>query len=310
MMIVGVVFASAVGTVGMPFQAGVAATFGYLVSASEGVYSTYNYMQYLIFSIVMCAVSTALYFIICRIVVRPDLSRMKENVDVGNIKSFTVQQKYAIGALVALIVLTVLPSCLPTCGVKTFLSKFGTTAIVLLIISAVTFVRDKDGKPIFTFKQLADAGIFWNMVFMVGTAITMGGALSSAGTGFTTSLMNLFTPVFAGKSPVVFCIAICLITLVLTNIINNAVAGAIMVPVMYSFASQIGANPLMLTALICFVSDIGLMLPCASPSGAMLYSNKEWLATKDVVKYSLLGIIAMAITAICVGIPVGTLIFG
>ncbi|MCD8196969.1 MAG: hypothetical protein LUE24_07385 [Lachnospiraceae bacterium] len=309
MMIVGVVFASCVGTVGMPFQAGVAATFGYLSAASEGLYASYNYLQYLIFSLVMCVTSTALFFLLCKLILRPDMSRLKETVSVGNVTAFNQRQKFAVGALVALIVLTILPSCLPSGAFKDFLDQIGTTAFVLIIVGTITIFRTKDGKPIFTFKELADAGIFWNMLFMVGTAVTVGTVLATGDTGFTTTLMAVFTPMFAGKSPILFAIVICLVTLVLTNLINNAVAGAIMVPVMYSFAAQIGVNPLMLTAVICFVSDIGMLLPCASPSGAMLYSNKEWLETKDIVKYSLVGILTMAIIAVCIGIPFGTMIF-
>lgn len=308
-MIVGMCFASATGTVAMPFQAGVAATFGYLAAASENAYGAYNYLSYIIFSVIICAVTTALYFLLIRFIARPDMSRLKENVNIGEVKPFNTKQKIAVGALIALVIFTVLPSCLPAGAVKAFLNKFGTAAIALIIAALVTIPRSKEGKPIFTFKELANNGIFWNMVFMVGTAIMMGGALSSADSGFTTTVLGVFTPLFEGKSPLVFTIVILLFTLALTNVINNAVAGAIMVPVMYSFASSIGANPVMITALICFVSDIGMLLPCASPSGAMMYSNKEWLNPKDIVAYSLFGIAAMAIAAIFVGIPVGTLLF-
>ena len=216
----------------------------------------------------------------------------------------------ALGALVALIVLTIIPSCLPAGGAKTFLNTLGTTAIVLLIIVFLTFPRMKDGKPFFTFKELANGGILWPMLFMVATATTIGGALSSADTGFTTSVIQLFSPVFSNASPYVFSIFACLATLALTNVINNTVAAAIMIPVMYPFASQMGVNPLMMTAMICFCANCGLLLPCASPAGAMLHGNKEWVSTKEVELHSLLGIAALALMVILVGIPFGNIIFG
>ncbi len=216
----------------------------------------------------------------------------------------------ALGALVALIVLTIIPSCLPAGGAKTFLNTLGTTAIVLLIIVFLTFPRMKDGKPFFTFKELANGGILWPMLFMVATATTIGGALSSADTGFTNSVIQLFSPVFSNASPYVFSIFACLATLALTNVINNTVAAAIMIPVMYPFASQMGVNPLMMTAMICFCANCGLLLPCASPAGAMLHGNKEWVSTKEVELHSLLGIAALALMVILVGIPFGNIIFG
>ena len=102
---------------------------------------------------------------------------------------------------------------------------------------------------------------------------------------------------------------IALATLLLTNLINNTVASAIMIPVMYPFAVQLGINPLMMTEVICFCANCGLLLPCASPAGAMLHGNKEWIGTKDVEKHSLLGILALALAAVFVGIPLGAVIF-
>ena len=65
----------------------------------------------------------------------------------------------------------------------------------------------------------------------------------------------------------------------------------------------------MMTAMICFCANCGLLLPCASPAGAMLHGNKEWISTKDAEIFSLLGMAALFITVVLVGIPVGTMLF-
>ena len=41
----------------------------------------------------------------------------------------------------------------------------------------------------------------------------------------------------------------------------------------------------------------------------MLHGNKEWVSTKEVEIHSLLGILALALTAVVVGIPLGNLLF-
>ena len=309
MMIVGVIVANALGGVMMPFIVGVVATYGYLATASEGVVASYNYMAYLVFSLSICICSTAVYFLANRVFIRPDLSKLKDDINVGLVQPFTQQQKIAIGGLAALIVVTVLPSCLPACGLKTVLNNLGTTTMILILICILTFLRTKDGKPIFTFKELANNGIFWPMMFMVATAITMGGVLANQQCGFTATLVNVFSPLFEGKSPVVFIVFVIIFTTVLTNVVNNAVAGAIMVPLMYSFAAKIGANPILITGLICFASNMGILLPCASPSGAMLASNKEWVNMGDIFKYGLIGIVSIVLILILVGIPVGGMLF-
>ncbi len=309
MMIVAVAFANSVGGVLLPFMVGVVATFGYLSSASKNLFGAYNYMQYLIFSMIFGFAVMAIYFVFCKLILRPDMSKLKTaKVEVKDIAPFTTKQKIASGALVALLVLTILPSVLPA-AMQQFMNRIGTSAFVLAICAFITLFRDREGKQYFTFKELADKGLFWNIMFMVSTAIVVSTALSSGETGFSKTFVNLFTPIFAGKGPYFFALVVSLATLILTNFINNAVAGAIMVPLMYSFAKVVGANPTMITALIIFTSNVGLLLPCASPVGALIAGKKEWLSTKDVVKQTLICILAMAIGVALVGIPLGNIVF-
>ena len=309
MMVCAIIFFNALGALSLPFQAGVVANFGFLAKASEGAYSGYNYVQYLMFSMLLCVCTMTIYFLFCRFILKPDMGKLKDNIDVGRAEALNQRQKIAVGALIALIILTIIPSCLPAGSAKTFLNRLGTTAMVLLIVSFVTFLRGKDGKPIFTFKELANCGILWPMLFMVATATMLGGALSSADTGFTASVTSLFAPIFAESSPYLCAAVVAIATLLLTNVVNNTVASAIMVPVMYPFASQIGVNPLMMTAVICFCANCGLLLPCASPAGAMLHGNKEWVSTKEIEVHSLLGIASLALSALLIGIPFGSWIF-
>ncbi|MFZ7132319.1 MAG: SLC13 family permease [Eubacteriales bacterium] len=309
MMLVGIVFSTAVGLVTMPFTAGVAANFGYLMAASQGLYSSYSYLSYAIFSVIFGFSIMAVYFIACKFVVNPDVSKLKDQIDIGKKIPFSKKQKLAIAAIIIMIILTFLPSILPDSSVKIFLNTIGTNAIILLVIGIVIMIRDKDGKPYFTFKELADNGIYWDILFMVATALTIGTALSVGDTGFKDLFISMFNPIFAGKSPYIFGIGIIIATLILTNFINNAVAGAIMIPIMFPFASEVGANPMTLTAIIIFISNLGLVLPSSSPFGAFLNSNKEWLSTKDIVSQLSICLFAATVTAIFIGIPLGNLVF-
>ncbi|MBO4361098.1 MAG: hypothetical protein J5822_09505, partial [Eubacteriaceae bacterium] len=185
MMVCAIPFFNALGAMALPFQGGVVAVFGYLNTASEGVYAGYNYLSYLIFSFIFCASVMAVYFLICRFVINPDMKPLSKGIDVDKAEPFSTKQKIALWALGAMIVLTILPSCLPAGPAKAFLGKIGTTAIVLGLVAMVTVFRDSNGKPFFTFAELANGGILWPMLFMVATATTMGGALASADSGFT-----------------------------------------------------------------------------------------------------------------------------
>lgn len=309
MMVCAIIFFNALGALLLPFQGGVVANYGFLAKASDDLYSSYSYIRYLGLSLTVSIVTTVVYFLLMRFVIRPDMGKLVAGIQVEKAQQLTAKQKLALWAMVALVVLTILPSCLPAGPVKSFFGTFGTTTVILLVVAVITALRDKEGKPYFTFKELANNGIAWPLLFMVATATVMGGALSNADSGFTATLTGLFGPVLRNASAYGCAVVVASVTLALTNVINNTVAAAIMIPVMFPFAIALGINPLMMTAMICFCANCGLLLPCASPAGAMLHGNKEWVSTKEAEIFSLLGIAALLITVVAVGIPVGGLIF-
>ncbi|MFA0815449.1 MAG: TRAP transporter large permease subunit [Anaerofustis sp.] len=310
MMLVAIAFSSCIGLVVLPFQIGVVASFGYLSSASNGLFGAYDYLHFLIFSLIFGTAVMAIYFLLCKFIYRPDMSKLKAEVEIGKKEPFNTKQKLAIWAMVVMIIVTIVPSFLPaTSAIRVFMNSIGTSAFVLLICAGITLFRDKTGKSYYTFQELANNGLYWGVMFMVSTAVVIETALSVGDTGFSATFINLFTPLLGGTSPYIFALLICIVTIILTNLINNAVAGAIMVPLMYSFSTVIGANPMMLVALIVFVSDVGLILPCSSPTGALLAGNKDWLNAKDIFFQSLIGILATIIAVAIIGIPLGNLVF-
>ncbi|MCC8138671.1 MAG: hypothetical protein LIO67_00005, partial [Lachnospiraceae bacterium] len=303
MMLVGIVFAGTIGGAIMPFKQGTIATFGYLSAASDGLYSTFSYMHYAIWALIFGAVIMIFYFVACRFLVRPDMEAFKDVSSMGKPTPLDTRQKVALGGLGALIVFLFLPSCIPGTAVANFLDAIGTNAIILIIVCAIIFLRDRDGKPYFTFKELADKGVMWQMLFMVGAAMTLGTALASDATGIRTLFSNLLLPIFEGQSPFFFACIFAVGALIITNFINNAVVGAVMIPVMYTLSAEININPLALTALIAITSNVGLILPCACPLGALLHGNKEWVSSRAIFVQSCVAILATALATILVGVP-------
>ena len=102
MMVCAIIFFNALGALALPFQAGVVTNFGFMFNASNGVYSSYNYVQYLVFSLVFCACTTVVYWLFCRFLLRPDMSQLQKGIEVEEVSALTSKQKFAIGALIAL----------------------------------------------------------------------------------------------------------------------------------------------------------------------------------------------------------------
>ena len=308
-MVVGVIVAVLAGVGCMPFQAGIVGSYGYLYTASEGAYTSFNSFGFMICGLIYIAILTVLYFVFMKFIIRPDMSGLME-VDTSSIEiePFTTAQKIAAGAFIALVVVVVLPSVLPDGNsLKVMLNTIGVAGLTLLIMAVMAFLRDKEGKPIISVPELITKGVPWPAIFLTGTAVYTGGALASQGTGFTATLLGFFTPLLGGMNGIVFTIFAVIITLVITQVLANTVACAMLVPVLYPLMVATGADPMLTCTLMIIIVNCGIMLPSACPTAAICWGNSEWVKAKDIWCYGGLGILAVLIAVLCL-IPFVTLL--
>ena len=77
---------------------------------------------------------------------------------------------------------------------------------------------------------------------------------------------------------------------------------------MFAFATQLGANPLVLSTLVAFNLNIAFCTPAASGPAAMVFSNKKWIPTKDAYLHGFaIFVINMLVTVI--GLPLCEIFF-
>ena len=307
MMIAGILFAACIGGALMPYKQGVVASFGFLSSVDASL--VYNYGEYFIFGLVFSIISMALYLAGCKFVIRPDMKLFQtSNYELNEIKKLTDKQKFTGILLVILVVILLIPSFLPKeWAVSKIFNGIGTNGLVFFVVGLGLFVKDKNGENYFQVKEIAPS-VSWDLIIMVGTALTIGPALSSEGTGVRELFIDILTPLSSGSyGAYVFTLILVVGVLIGTNFINNAVMGAIFIPVVGAIYMDVGVNPIAVVALISFASNVAILLPSASPLGAILNGNKEWISQKQIVVQSILCIIVTAIT-IAVCIPVADMI--
>lgn len=175
-----------------------------------------------------------------------------------------------------------------------------------MVVTLALFIKDKNGENYFKIKEISPS-ISWDLIIMVGTALTIGPALSSEGTGIRELFASVLTPLCNGQGAYIFTLVLVVGILIGTNFINNAVMGAIFIPIVAVVYGDLGINPIAVVALISFASNVGMLLPSSSPLGAILNANKEWISQKQIIVQSVWCIAATAITvAIC--IPVANII--
>lgn len=311
LMIIGIVFASIMGFGFFPFKIAVVANYGFLASAMGGPVD-YSYGAYIIFSFIFGLLGVVMYVLMCKFILRPDVTLLK-NADMAALasakKSINGRQKLTIALLAVLILALLLPSFLPkTLFLGRLLANIGTTGIVALMVGVVILINYQ-GKPLAEFREMMDKGVSWDLIFMIAAALTLASGMTSDLTGIKPMLMQIVMPLLGGKSAFVFCAVFMLVAMVLTNLINNIVVSAIMIPILYTFSLELDFNPVAMVAVFIYVCNMAIMLPSSSPSGAMIHGNREWVSGGDAIKYAIMTMIMTALLAVVVGIPLSELLF-
>lgn len=267
--------------------------------ASSG--QSINFLHYLAYSIPFGLLSILGYMLICKFIFRLDVNKLK-NLDnsIFNAKDLKVtpERKVAMLALLALIIILVVPSLLPVGNFLRDISDLLGLSLKAMIIYFVLSLIKVDGKYIFKFGELATKGVPWNMVIMTCGIMSFVSLLGDERTGISAFLGKVLTPVFTDSSKLIFFLLTLAITVFLTNFMINMVVAVIMISATMPIAANLGVDPLQIVYLITISCTIAFMLPSASAASCCLFANTQWVRAKDVYKYSVPTIIMLSLIAL------------
>lgn len=283
-----------------------------------GAYSTLSdihisFLSYICFSAPMGILAVLLYTVLCKFVFRPDVSNLKnlslDNFDPEerNVK-FSKEQKIDLMFLLAMIVLLLVPSILPSeWGITKLLVNIGATGTIILIIALMCFLT-YDRRPLLDFKKMA-TGIQWDVVVLTATVLPLASFITSDSTGIIPFLTKILNPIFQGKPPILFIILTVILAAILTNLCNNAVTGIMLVTITYGFASANDINTVMLAMIITFIVHLAVLTPAGSPMAAVLHGDRTWISAKDIYTMGSISILAICIMAVILGPLLAEMIF-
>ncbi len=132
----------------------------------------------------------------------------------------------------------------------------------------------------------------WGIILMYGGAITLGMGISKTGAGIWIANQIFNT---AGVNIPLVILFMIVITVLLTNIMSNVGAVAILLPIGVSIATKIGVSPLLTTLIIALSGGLAFMFVIATPGNAITYSA-GYYSTKDLLRGGILANIT------CIGI--------
>jgi sodium-dependent dicarboxylate transporter 2/3/5 len=139
----------------------------------------------------------------------------------------------------------------------------------------------------------------WGIILLYGGAITLGIGVQTTGAGawLADLIFNM-----VGNNLYVVILMMILFTILLTNVMSNVGAVAILLPIGIAVAEKIGFSPLLSSMIIALCGGLAFMLVIGTPGNAITYSS-GYFSTRDLFKA---GVIA---NAICIGIVFCVAIF-
>ena len=137
----------------------------------------------------------------------------------------------------------------------------------------------------------------------------LGSALMSSDAGITKAILAGLKPVLAGQSPMALYIVTIVVACVLTQFMNNTILLVVMTPMLCTISGMVGANPVLIAAILIFGLTAALATPGASSRAGLVFGNTEWIDVKQAYVQAILSVLAVVIALIVVGLPLGGILF-
>ncbi|MCL2286739.1 MAG: SLC13 family permease [Firmicutes bacterium] len=310
LMVIGTFLGAISGQASLPFTGSTLAILNVFETAS-GI--AMPIPEYMLLGFIFSVTVFVIYCLFMKFVFRPDVSNIANiNIEIFNknpLPPMSTLQKANFFGMLSFVFLVLLPSFLPDNFIVTeLLNNLGPLGIAILV-TGVMCVLKADGKPVLDFRAVAAKSMNWEIYIMVAAAITLSGALTHPSTGVTDMMIAAFNPVLGGHSAIVFFIIMLLISIVATSFAMNMIVGITLMPVLVTFGVTAGANLPAVAASSILLLHYAIILPSASAFAAMLWSNKEWLTSKDVAKYGGSIVIFAIIVSIVIIMPISLILF-
>ncbi|MCD4713168.1 MAG: anion permease [Clostridiales bacterium] len=178
------------------------------------------------------------------------------------------------------------------------LTTFGVLPVqIVFTLSALLMVLFK----IINAREFYDA-IEWPTIIMLGAFLPVGGALQSSGSSDT--IANFLVQVSMNFSPLYTIVVLMTLTMLLTNLINNAAAAVLMAPIALSLASFMGVSSDPLLMSVCVASSSAFLTPIGHQSN-MLVMGPGGYQFRDYWKVGL----PLSILVIIIGAPLIVLVW-
>ena len=264
------------------------------------------YITFTILQLFMIVLASVIYFIFIKFVIKPDTTAIASYVPNDKQLVMTNQQKLVFALLIGLLVVLFLPGLLPADLTITKMLKALDISGMLAVVFVLYFVINLTNNDKAVSLDKMAKGLNWSLIFMFATVAPLTTAISNEEAGIMTYVSTLLKSFVSDMNPIMFTILILLIASIITQFCNNVAIVLVTVPLMYSFAVELGANPVIISILVAFNLNVAFCTPAASGPAAMVFSNKEYIGQKAAFTHGFV-IFVINMTVTVIGLYVGLL---
>lgn len=177
----------------------------------------------------------------------------------------------------------------------------------VLMAGLMMFIK-VDGKSLLEPKSMATF-FPWDLLFMIGAGIYIGTALTSAESGVTAWVGLALGPILGGVNEVVMYVIICLVSLLLTNVLNNNAVIILMSTAVVTLTTQgFITEPIVPIILTIISGNMGFVTPAASIYGAMIHGH-GYVTAASGYKWGVIMMLCIFVFLLAATIPLGSLMF-
>ncbi len=295
LMMIGVTMIGSLSLVTMPWSMNAVVDFS-IYERTMGM--SVNIGKYLLLSVPFGLLAIVVYMALCRFVFRMDVAPLQKmdasffaEVDL----TMTLAKKRAAGALVAFVVLLLLPAILPKelffSQVLQQISIVGAVAIIFLVLS----LQDKIGAESFQLAGVLAKGIPWNIILMLAVILSIETVLMNPETGIKAFLNQTLGGFFEGYSFIMLIVVTLVVITLLTNIMMNMVVVTLLLPILAPLAPTLGMASEAMGYLIIVASSVALLTPASSAAASLLFPNTKWVTRKAIYSYGTLTVLVLAL---------------
>ena len=144
------------------------------------------------------------------------------------------------------------------------LASVGILAVPIALGAAVLLMVIANIVPL---RELYEA-VDWPVIVLLGALIPVGGALET--TGATTLITEAILWLTAGLSPVTVLVLLLVVTMTVSDILNNAATAVVMAPIAFGLAQRLGVNPDAFLMAVAIGASSAFLTPIGHQNNALV----------------------------------------